>query len=80
MVITYRFYVKVIIPKVTDTMKLTSEPRTLDELRQEIATACRNMFIETIQDVCHAVPRRYEKCVAAIWVVILNICKHDVRN
>jgi hypothetical protein len=56
MVITCRFYVNVIIPKVTGTMKLTSEPRTLDELRQEIATACRNMFIETIQDVPRSSP------------------------
>ena len=35
------------------------------ELRDEIQNACWNIPVETIQNVCNSVVRRYQKCIDA---------------
>ena len=41
------------------------KPETLQELRGEIQNACRNIPVETIQNVCNFAVRRYQKCIDA---------------
>ena len=39
------------------------KPETLQELRDEIQNATRNIPGETIQNVCNSVVRRCQKCI-----------------
>ena len=41
------------------------KPETLQELKGEIQNACRNIPVETTQNVCNSVVRRYPKCIDA---------------
>ena len=41
------------------------KPETLQELRGEIQNACRNIPVETIQNVCNSAVQRYQKCIDA---------------
>jgi hypothetical protein len=43
----------------------TSNPRTLQDLRREIETACAAVPLATIQNVCQSVARLYQQCIAA---------------
>ena len=55
------FYLWGVLKDIVYTMKL----ETLQELRGEIQNACRNIPVETIQNVCNSVVRRYQKCIDA---------------
>ena len=45
-----------------------SAPKTLDELRQRLRFACKNVNIDTLWELVHSIPHRFE-----------NVRKHNRR-
>ena len=53
---------------VDETTYKDSAPKTLDELRQRLRFACKNVNIDTLWELVHSIPRRLE-----------NVRKHNGR-